>query len=467
MIPDESTYDVEDVASGSRVGTLDERFVVNFAAPGEVFVQRGEMWRITDIDEDEEIVTVSPIEDPAGEVPSWTGQEIPVAREVATDVGALRRVAGSQLRAGGTPEAVARDCCGRYEVDPETVVAGLDQLREQVEAGHEVPTDETIVVESSSGSVVVNAALGHRTNETLGRLLSALLGQQAGTTVGMEVDPYRIELDVPRGVRASDAVAILEETDPAHVGELVERSLRNADALKFKLAQVAATFGALKRWRGSGRFGRDRLLDALEGTPVYEEALRELRHEELAIESASDALAAVQASDLAIEVAGEHTPIGTGGRSAGRELLTPENADASVISTVKERIQNDRVILFCLHCQDWKRTTRVKRVPEQPECPECESTRIAALNPWDEETIAAVRTPEKTDEQEDRTERAYRAASLVQSHGKQAVIALAARGVGPHNAARIINKLREDETEFYRDILTREREYARTRSFWD
>ena len=65
------------------------------------------------------------------------------------------------------------------------------------------------------------------------------------------------------------------------------------------------------------------------------------------------------------------------------------------------------------------------------------------------------------------TQRAFKSASLVQSHGKQAVVALAARGVGPRNAARIINKLREDEDEFYRDILSREREYARTRSFWD
>jgi ATP-dependent Lhr-like helicase len=55
----------------------------------------------------------------------------------------------------------------------------------------------------------------------------------------------------------------------------------------------------------------------------------------------------------------------------------------------------------------------------------------------------------------------------VQTHGKQAVIAMAARGVGPHNAARIINRLREDETEFYRDVLRQEREYARTKSFWD
>ena len=467
MIPDETTYDVEDVASGDRVGTLDERFVVNFASPGEVFVQRGEMWRITEIDEDEETVTVSPIEDPAGEVPSWTGQEIPVAREVASDVGQLRRVAGAQMAAGGTAETVAQDCCGRYGVDAETMLAGFDQLAEQVEAGQQVPTDETLLVESGGGSVVVNACLGHQTNETLGRLLSALLGQQVGATVGMEVDPYRIELDVPRGVGASNVVSVLEETDPAHVGAFIERSLQNADALKFKLAQVAATFGALKRWRGSNRFGRGRLLDALEDTPVYDEALRELRHEELAVESASEVLAAIQSGELAVEVLGEHTPIGTGGRSAGQELLTPENADASVIQTVKERIQNDRVILFCLHCQDWTRKTPVKRVPDQPQCPECESTRVAALNPWDEETVSAVRSGDKDEEQEKQTQRAYRAGSLVQSHGKQAVIALAARGVGPHNAARIINKLREDETEFYRDILSREREYARTRSFWD
>ena len=78
-----------------------------------------------------------------------------------------------------------------------------------------------------------------------------------------------------------------------------------------------------------------------------------------------------------------------------------------------------------------------------------------------------MKCDDKDEEEEKMTERAYRSASLVQSHGKQAVIALAARGVGPHNAARIINKLREDEDEFYRDILRREREYARTRSFWD
>jgi ATP-dependent Lhr-like helicase len=123
--------------------------------------------------------------------------------------------------------------------------------------------------------------------------------------------------------------------------------------------------------------------------------------------------------------------------------------------------------LLCTHCTDWSRETKVERVSDQPACPDCGSTRIAALNPWDEETVQAVRAETKDDEQEDLTRRAFRAASLVQSHGKQAIIAMAARGVGPHNAAQIINNHREDEADFYRDILAKERQYARTQAFWD
>ena len=468
MIPDEATYDVEDVASGQQVGTLDERFVVNFAAPGEIFIQRGEMWRITNIDEDEETVTVSPIEDPAGEVPSWTGQEIPVPAQVAQEVGELRGIAGQQLRDAPT-DAVARDVQRRYDAETNTIETGLEPLSDHADIDAPVPTDDEILVEFSGRAIVVNVCYGHKVNETLGRLLSALLGQQSGSSVGLDVDPYRIELDVPRGITAGDVVQVLEDTDPDHVEGIIELSLKNADALKFKLAQVAAKFGALKRWRGTGqaRFGRSRLLAALEDTPVYDEAVRELLHEELAVPETSALLRDIQSGSVTVETVGDHTPIGTSGRGSGTELLTPENADASVIQTVKNRIQNDRVILFCLHCQDWQTKRKVERVRDQPECPECGSTQIAALNPWDDETVAAVKTDDKDDEQEKATERAYRTASLVQSHGKRAIIALAARGVGPQNAARIINKLRDDEDDFYRDILTREREYARTRSFWE
>ncbi|WP_256288181.1 DEAD/DEAH box helicase [Halobellus inordinatus] len=471
MIPDEETYEVHDISSRGQIGTLDERFVVNFAEPGAAFVQRGEMWRINDIDDDEARVNVTPIEDPSGEVPSWTGSEIPVPARVANEVGEIRDVAAGQFERGASREAVARDLSARYPTDVDTLAAALDPIERQVETGHPIPTADRLVVEGQARTVVVNSCYGHRVNETLGRLLAALVGQRTGSSVGMEVSPYRIELEVPTRASLRDVTEVLETTDPNHVEAALELALKNSDALKFTLAQVAAKFGALKRYQGRERFGADRLLAALEDTPVYDEAVREVFHVDLAVDETAELLDRLRGdeTDARLETARERTPIGIGGRSSGRELLVPENADASVIEAVKERIRNDRVRLLCLHCADWERKTKVRRVRDQPECPECGATRIACLNPWDEETVTAVRADadDRDDESERLVQRAYRSASLVQSHGKQAVIALAARGVGPQTAARIIGKLREDEADFYRDILEQERQYARTQSFWD
>jgi ATP-dependent Lhr-like helicase len=468
MIPDEATYGVKDIASGSRIGSLDERFVVDFAAPGETFIQRGEMWRIVEVDEEEELVEVTPVEDPAGEVPSWVGQEIPVPYEVAQDVGRLRARCRERFDAGDDRAAVARWLADEYPTDEHTASRALERVER-----HDAPMPDAdrILAEFRGGEVVLNATFGHQINETLGRVLSALLGQRAGSSVALEVDPYRIELELPTGLSGHDAAALLSSTDPDHVRGVIELSLKNADSLKFKLAQVATSFGALKRWRGRGSagtgFGKGRLLEALRDTPVYDEAVREVLHEDLDVSGAAAVLRRVQRGDIAVETVGERTPIGRGGRSSGRELLAPEDADASVVNTVRERLQDDRVRLFCVHCTEWERTTQVKRVPDSPECPDCGSTRVAALNPWAEEVVDAVRATEKTEKQRKQTQRAHRAANLVQAHGRQAAVALAARGVGPQTAARVIAKLREDEEEFYRDILREERRYARTRSFWD
>ena len=467
MIPDEANYTVDDMASGDTVGTLAERFVVTFAAPGETFVQGGEMWRITEIDDEEETVLVSPIEDPTGEVPSWVGQEIPVPCDVAQHVGRTRAEACRRFDDDASRELLARGLADRFPTDVHTASEALDPVERH---DGPIPADDRIVVEGFGREIVVNAAFGHTINETIGRLLSALIGQQTGSSVAMEVDPYRIELEVPSGTTIGDVVEILETTDPKHVADLIELSLKNADTLKFTLAQVAAKFGALKRWKGTGssqnRFGKDRLLEALEDTPIYDETVRVVLQEQLDAAGASELLQRLQSGDIELETTSQRTALGRAGRSSGRELLSPENADASVVETVKERIMGDRVLLVCLHCNGWDRRQRVERVPEQPECPNCGSTRIAALNPWADEVLESVQAEQKDEEQQKQTERAYKAASLVQSHGKQAVIALAARGVGPRNAAYIINKHREDEIDFYRDIIERERQYARTKSFW-
>ncbi len=66
-----------------------------------------------------------------------------------------------------------------------------------------------------------------------------------------------------------------------------------------------------------------------------------------------------------------------------------------------------------------------------------------------------------------RAKRVYKNSNLMFLYVRIAVIALAARGVCPDTASRIIHKLRVSEDEFYADIFGAERNYVQTLRFWN
>ncbi len=479
MIPDEKRYNVYDIVGRRSVGTLDEAFVISFAQPGATFVTKGEIWEITEIADNE--IKVVPIHR-SGEIPSWTGEEIPVPFAIAQEVGSMRREilqilerAGGEGNEGSADEASAGSASDRavamlqrkYPLEDVAAAELVDLIQKQMEKRLPVPDESHIVVESGGEGAIINACFGHKTNDTLGRIITAILSARFGSNVALQIDPYRIELTLPRVLLAEEIKKLLMELDPTYVEPILEMTLKNTTLLRWKMVHVARKFGAFSRDVDYQRVSMAKLLAVFEGTPMYREALREIYHDRLDIERAKWVLQRIQDGSIEI-IASSPSPIGTSGRGGGRDVTSPEHADAAVIDLLKNRIMNDRVLLFCVNCKKWKSMRQVERVPEQPECPLCGSRMVAALKPWEEEEIKIVKKPEKKKTAEDkrRTKRVFRNANLVLSYGKTAAIALASRGLGPDTAARVVGKMQSDELEFYRDILKAEREYARTKRFW-
>jgi len=485
MIPDEKRYSVFDVVGRKPVGTLDEAFVVNFAEPGATFVARGEIWEIVEIADNEDEIRVAPIQR-GGEIPTWSGEEIPVPWEVAQEAGEIRaRVArlleegdeggaavgdgsenGNEEASGGEAAAVSL-LTDEYPVDQEAAGVFVKMIRSQIEAHLPLPDHKTIVVEGDGTYLTANACLGHQVNETLGRVVTALLSARLGTSVALDVDPYRIGLETPKPIMSEEVAALLRETDPDHIGPILEKTLKNTSLFTWRMVHVARKFGALRRDVDREMVSLKRVLGIFVDGPIGQEAMREVFFDRLDIERAKKVLEDVRTGEISV-LSSHPSPIGSEGRRGGRDVTSPERADGAVIELLKDRIMNDRVILFCVSCKKWKSLRMVKNVPEVPECPICGSRMVAALKPWEEEEIKVVRKPEEAKNPEDRrrTKRVYRNANLVLTYGKAAAVTLASRGLGPETAARLMRNLRQDEIDFYRDILKAEREYARTKRFW-
>jgi len=473
MIPDEKRYNVYDIVGRRSVGTLDEAFVVSFAQPGSTFVTKGEIWEITEIEDNE--IKVVPIHR-SGEIPSWTGEEIPVPFAVAQEVGCIRREISSAYDEdtgndapgnGAASDRAAAMLVRRYPLDDAAAKELVDLIKKQMEKNLPVPDESHIVVECGGEGAIINACFGHKTNDTLGRVITSILSARFGSNVAMQIDPYRIELTLPRVLLAEEIKKLLIELDPTYVEPILEMTLKNTTLLRWKMVHVARKFGAFSRDVDYQRVSMAKLLAVFEGTPMYREALREIYHDRLDIKRARWVLEKIKDGTIEV-VCSSPSPIGTSGRGGGRDVISPEHADAAVIDLLKNRIMNDRVLLFCVNCKKWKSIRQVERVAERPECPICGSRMVAALKPWEEEEIKIVKKPEKKKTAEDRrrTKRVFRNANLVLSYGKTAAIALASRGLGPETAARVVGKGQRDELEFYRDILKAEREYARTKRFW-
>ncbi len=474
MIPDEKQYLVIEESDDSAVGILDEAFMAEYGKPGTKFIIRGSPWQIIHVSGDK--VHVKSVDDPTGAIPSWIGEEIPVPFEVAQDVGAIRKVVEEQIEIGVSKEQIASKLSQEYPSDENNILRAIAETVEHVTSGFLVPTDKRITVEEWEEFVIVQAHFGSLTNRALAHLMGELLSEKVGYGIIVQHDPYRIFVKTMGAADSKDTVDLLNQMSIMSEEE-IRRALTRATVktgiFKRRMIHVARRFGALKRWADFSSVNLRSLVESFKGTPIYDEALKEVFTKDLELARLIYVLGEIRKGDISLERVETHvnaTPVACVGIervSMKTDLIPPERMRAVLVKSAKARLLDENCVFVCTNCWNYVEMMRVTDLPDKPECPRCSSTAIGLLKVVEEKALPLVeKKGQKLTREEKRLRtKALKTARIIAEHGKPGVVALCGRRIPPSDALEILQKEPRLSDRFYELILEAERQ-ALSKRFW-
>lgn len=444
---------------------MDEEFVALHGQTNTTFVIKGQPWKIIQTEEDK--VLVEPIEDVEAAIPGWEGELIPVPFDVAQEVGRLRKTIKEKLHK--SEKEIVTDIQKVYPVDENCAKKMIELVKKQKAFGT-VPDDKNFLIEEAENVVVIHTCAGTLVNETLGRFLTSLLTARMGS-VGLRTDPYRIILTFQQA-NMEFLKEILFNTKPEFLQTYLEAGLIHSSLFEWKFVHVAKRFGAIAKDAEYGKVRLGRIIDSYAGTPLFKETLKELETEKLDIEKAEEVLEKIQKKEIKLIFSSGLSPIGKLGiRHKFGEIVGPAKPEAEIFDLFKKRLYNTTVRMICMNCGKWQRTFIVEEIPKNLRCGSCYAKLLAVVHPKAVQTEKAIKkklkNKELTLEENARYERARKTADLFIVYGKKTAVALAARGVGPVTARRLLAKFYKTNDDFLRDLLQSERQFIKTRKFWN
>ncbi len=461
LIPDQRTYRLRDIATRKPIGTLDERFVITqiLSEPDLIFLLHGRTWRVVEFREEELLVeAVTEI----GREPRWVGEDLPVTFESAQEIGRLRRLGDLD----------------RYPLRP----AAHDRLSARLATARAsgAADDRTLTLTLSGRIAALGACFGSKTNDTLAIALAGVLTDRLGGRVEiLGTEPTWILLGLPVAV-APETLGEAIRIAPEELEGIVERLLPASPEYRYVFLTVARKLGVLPVG-ADPRSLRDLepLIEASRTNPLGEEVLEKTLHDRFDLPHAREVLSRLAHGTLEFRVVAPNAlsdlPIA---RLKWREL--PDTPPPTLLKAVGERLAAEPLTLVCLRC-GFTRTVTAQRFVRDggASCKICHGALSGVFSPRRPEEIdrvaayakkkwkgqKGVRRPSPSLEPIIRS--AYTSAELLAHYGANALLALAARGVGPDTARRILARPYRSPEELLTEILKAERKYARTRAFWD
>jgi ATP-dependent Lhr-like helicase len=294
-----------------------------------------------------------------------------------------------------------------------------------------------------------------------------VLSDKLGQGVVVQHDPYRIFVQTMGSMSAGRLVEVFDELKGMKaqgVKDTLTRSTIKTGLFKRRVIQVARRFGALKKWADFSNVSLQKLITSFEGTPIYEEGLKEVFSKDLDADGLVMVLKRIHDGEVGLQVVatgGNATPVARVGIervSMKTDLIPPEKMRAVLIAAAKARLLNETANFMCTNCWNYLETMRIKDLPDKPKCPRCGSFALGLLKVEEEKALPLIEKKGRLARDEEKLcSQAKETAALIEKHGKLAAVALSARRVQTADIAEVLKKEPKLSDRLYELVLDAER----------
>jgi ATP-dependent Lhr-like helicase len=468
MIPDERQYLV--IEGENFVGALDEAFVSEYGEVGVKFVEAGRCWKIEQIYGNK--VYVKAEEDPTGAVPNWVGDEIPVPLEVAAEVGALRRRYAESIEAG-SEGSFLDEMVGTYPLQRDAFQEALREVAEQHAAGLPIPSENLVTVEKWDRYVIIQAAFGHRVNRLLARVLGHMISERIGQSVAVHQDPYRIVIEAE--VTAPVVLSTLKELEGLDLRVATEKAVERSGIFKRRLIHAGKKCGAIAKDADYASVSISGLIEALRDTPVYDEAMDVIFHDDLDVVASTEVMAKMAKGEIEVKLIeydglSPIARIGVEEISRRGEIVSPERLRALLRQSTRARIIDTFMVAVCTNCWNYLELKRVGDLEEAQKCQFCGKESIGlSTDSYENVFSLAMKARSRSDLRGKNlklVEAVRKSAELRKEYGHALDMLMAARGVRLTDAAALAAKMRKEGKDVIETVMEGERDALRRRYFF-
>jgi ATP-dependent Lhr-like helicase len=255
----------------------------------------------------------------------------------------------------------------------------------------------------------------------------------------------------------------------------LEHRITTTDLFSWRLRQVAKRFGVLSESAENSVMMTRLIVSRYTNTVVGQEAINEILTESMNQEIVTEFIYRINQNKLEIQeipVKSFTSPLSAAATEPISSNVLKLKPSTVILEKIEKRIRNTWVRLVCMRlgCK-YEKLQRIESL-ETIRCPICESRFIAVVhkNKTGVKTLlnkSVNKSRKLTPLEKKELKTAKKSADIILSFGKRAAFVLAARGIGPTTAIRILREPHKTTEDLLISIYQHEANFARTREYWD